>query len=139
MSGPALPCPPWCQGHHDGPNAVTSHQLHRYEGGQIAQVPYATLYLSDQGADGAPVLAYTNGQLSLHVAARDGDGDQAVVIDLDQEHRRGYRQAEDLARFLGALGHPGLAAAIGELLELAELAKPPGYEPAAAESGSARG
>jgi hypothetical protein len=103
---PVLPCPPWCQGRHDGEFAGTSHQLHRdFSDGD----GYVTLYMEDYGT-GRPALAYVNGEVSISVTWREPD--RSVM--------RPLAEAEKFAEMAEAFGRPDVAAIIRDLAALAK-------------------
>jgi hypothetical protein len=107
---PSLPCPPWCEGGHEGEFASTSHQAHRDIGD--GEDCYVTLFMHDYGV-GNDVLACYNGQVSVHVTWRKPD--RAVIRDLGQ--------AGELADLAEAFGRDDIAALIRELAELADGAR----------------
>ena len=104
-AGSVLPCPPWCEGRHEGEFGGTSHQLNRdFSDG----AGYVTLYMQDWGT-ARQALADFNGQVDIHVTWRDPD---SSVI-------RPLAEAEQLAEMAEAFGRPDLAAIIRELAEMA--------------------
>ena len=107
MAGqPALPCPPWCKSSHGGDLDGTSHQAHRYFSDGAG---YVTLYMEDNGVGGPEVLAYLNGEITIHVTWRGG---RSVI--------RPLAEAERFAKVAEAFGRPEVAALIRELAELAK-------------------
>ena len=103
---PALPCPPWCDSSHTGEFAGTSHQLlHRHFSDGAG---FVTLYQADYG--GNKVLAYLNGEISIHVIWRDPE--RSVI--------RPIAEAGQFAEMAEAFGRPDIAALIRELAALAK-------------------
>ena len=97
-TAPALPCPPWCEGRHEGEFGGTSHQAHRdFSDG----AGYVTLYMEDYGT-ARPALADVNGEVSISVTWRHPD--RSVM--------RPLAEAEQLAETAETFGRPDVAALI---------------------------
>jgi hypothetical protein len=102
----ALPCPPWCKSSHNPETGGASHQTHRdFSDG----AGYVTLYMEDNGVGGPEVLAYLNGEITIHVTWRGG---RSVI--------RLLAEAEQFARMAEAFGRPEVAVLIRELAALAK-------------------